>query len=72
MSLGLMQKALKLKSDIDIIAEFEKPIGLKFLEFSEFIENLFDKKTDIVTSGGIQGIRHKRIAAEINETIIYV
>jgi uncharacterized protein len=60
------------KSDIDIIAEFEKPIGLKFVEFSEFLENLFGRKTDILTPGGIKGIRNKCIAQGIKETIIYV
>ncbi len=60
------------KSDIDIVAEFNKPIGLKFIEFSEFIENLFEKKTDILTLDGINGIRNQNIAQSIKDTIIYV
>ena len=32
------------KSDIDIIAEFENPIGLKFMEFAEYLEELLGKK----------------------------
>jgi predicted nucleotidyltransferase len=59
-------------SDIDIVAEFEKPIGLKFIEFAEFLEDLLGKKTDILTSDGIKDIRNPEIAQRIMETVIYV
>ncbi len=32
-------------SDVDIVVEFERPIGLKFMEFVEYMENLFGKKS---------------------------
>ena len=60
------------KSDVDIIAEFEKPIGLKFIELSEYLEQLFGRKTDVLTPAGIEGIRNKEIAKEIERTIVYV
>ena len=60
------------ESDVDIVAEFEKPIGLKFVEFSETIENLLGKKIDILTPAGIRGIRNLSVAQGIRETIIYV
>ena len=28
------------ESDVDLLVEFERPIGLRFMEFSERIENL--------------------------------
>ena len=59
-------------SDVDIIAEFENPIGLKFVDFTEFLENILGKKTDILTPAGIKGIRNPSIAKGIKETIIYV
>ena len=59
-------------SDIDIIVEFDKPIGLKFVELTEYLDDLFEKKTDVLTSGGIAGIRNPEIAQRIKETIIYV
>jgi len=59
-------------SDVDIIAEFYKPIGFRFVEFSEYIEQLLDKKTDILTPAGINAIRNKQIADEIERTIAYV
>jgi predicted nucleotidyltransferase len=60
------------ESDIDIIADFEKPIGLKFIEFVEYLEALFGKKTDVITLAGLKGIRSKNIAKSIEQTIEYV
>lgn len=59
-------------SDIDIIAEFERPIGLKFVIFAEYLEKLFGKKTDILTPAGIRGIRNPNISKSIIETVEYV
>ena len=59
-------------SDIDILVEFEKPIGLKFVEFGEYLEKLLGRKTDILTPTGIKGIRIKKVAKDIRESIVYV
>ncbi len=59
-------------SDIDIIAEFEKPIGLKFIEFTEYLENILGRKTDVLTPEGVKGITVKRISEDIEKSIIYV
>ena len=59
-------------SDIDIIAEFEKPIGFRFIEFTEYLEKILGKKADVLTPAGIKGIRIKRIAKDIEEKIVYV
>ncbi len=59
-------------SDIDIIVEFNRPIGLEFVEFTEYLEDLLEKKTDVMTSVGLEGIRNSKIAQKIKETIIYV
>ncbi len=59
-------------SDVDILAEFEKPIGLEFVEFAEHIEKLLDRKVDILTSGSIKNIRIKKVATEIERDVIYV
>jgi predicted nucleotidyltransferase len=60
------------QSDIDILAEFERPIGLKFIEFAEYIESLFSKKADVITAAGLQSIRNSSIAKSIEETLEYV
>jgi hypothetical protein len=59
-------------SDIDILVEFEKPIGLKFVEFGEYLENILGKKADILTPAGVKGIRLPAVARDIEEHIIYV
>ena len=59
-------------SDIDIIVEFERPIGLKFVELSDYIENLLGKKVDILTPAGINSIRVKEVAEDIKRNIVYV
>ncbi len=59
-------------SDIDILVELEKPIGLKFIELAEHIEKLLGKKVDILTSEGIKGIRLKKVARDIERNLLYV
>jgi hypothetical protein len=60
------------ESDIDIIVEFERPIGFRFVEFAEYLEGLLGKSVDIITPAGIQGIRIERIAQNIRESTVYV
>ncbi len=59
-------------SDIDLVVEFERPIGFKFVELGEYLERLLGKKVDLLTQAGIQGIRITRIAQNIEENIVYV
>ena len=59
-------------SDIDIVAEFERPIGFRFIEFAEHLESLLGKSVDVLTPAGIQGIRVDRIARSIEESVVYV
>jgi predicted nucleotidyltransferase len=49
-------------SDIDIVAEFERPIGLRFVEFAEYLEKILGKKTDVLTPEGVKGIAVKKVA----------
>ena len=59
-------------SDIDLVVEFERTIGFRFVEFSEYLESLLGKKVDILTPAGIQGIRVPRVAKAIEKSIEYV
>jgi hypothetical protein len=60
------------ESDVDIVVEFERPIGFRFIEFSEYLESVLGRKVDVLTHAGIQGIRIPRIAEDIEESIVYV
>jgi predicted nucleotidyltransferase len=41
-------------SDIDIIVELDRPVGLDFYEFWEYIENLFGTKVDVLTLSALK------------------
>jgi len=59
-------------SDVDIIVEFERPVGFKFTELAEYLEHLLGRKVDVLTPAGLQGIRVTRAAEDIEESIVYV
>jgi uncharacterized protein len=59
-------------SDIDLVIEFQRPIGFRFFELVDYLENLFGHKVDLLTPAGIQNIRIQRVAKSITESIVYV
>lgn len=59
-------------SDIDIVVEFEKPIGLRFMDLAEHLEKRLGRKTDILTAGGLKSIRIKKVAQNIKRSLLYV
>ena len=62
----------KPSSDVDIVVEFERPVGLRFMELAEYMEKLLARKVDILTPDGIRSIRGKGISADIRSSIRYV
>ncbi len=59
-------------SDIDLVVEFERPIGLRFMELGDYLESLLGYEVDLLTPAGLQAIRSKAIRQEISESIVYV
>lgn len=59
-------------SDIDMVVEFQRPIGLQFFDLIEYLEQLLGKKVDILTPAGIQSIRVESVARRIIESRMYV
>lgn len=59
-------------SDVDIFVEFERPIGLRFVELVDYLEQLLGTKVDVLTPGGLRGIRIPGVARSIEESIVYV
>ena len=59
-------------SDIDLIVEFQRPIGFRFFELVDYLEDLFGHKVDLLTPAGIQNIRIERVAKSIAESVVYV
>lgn len=59
-------------SDIDIIVEFDRPIGLRFVELVDYLEALLGRKVDVLTLAGVENIRIQRVARSIAQGIVYV
>ncbi len=55
-------------SDIDLIVEFERPIGIAFIDLADFIEQKMNSKIDLVSRRGIK----PQYLKAIEEEIVYV
>jgi predicted nucleotidyltransferase len=53
------------ESDLDILIDLEKPLGLKFFEIKEKLENLTNKKVDLVLKKGLKKALKDRILKEV-------
>ena len=42
------------ESDIDLLVEFEKPIGWKFFTLDLYLERILGRKVDLVTKNGLK------------------
>ncbi|HKH48643.1 MAG TPA: nucleotidyltransferase family protein [Thermoanaerobaculia bacterium] len=60
------------ESDVDLIVDFERPIGLRFVELVEYLETLLGRRVDVLTSAGLRGIRLPAVARRIEESVIHV
>lgn len=59
-------------SDVDLLVEFQHPLGFKFIELIEYLEQQLERKVDVLTPTGIQGIRVDGVANSLTEGIVYV
>lgn len=53
------------KSDVDIIVDFSKPIGIEFIDLADFIESKLNKKVDLVSKNGVKPKYFHLIESEI-------
>ncbi|HOE10269.1 MAG TPA: nucleotidyltransferase family protein [bacterium] len=59
-------------SDVDILVEFDRPLGFRFVDFTEYLETLLGKPVDVLTPAGVQSIRIDGVAENIEEHVVYV
>jgi len=52
-------------SDIDIIVDFSKPIGIEFIDLAHYVEQKLKQKVDLVSRNGVKEKYLKAIEREI-------
>lgn len=55
-------------SDIDILVDFDRPIGWKFFSLELYLEKIFDRKIDLVTKNALKD----QIKENILKQVTYV
>lgn len=55
-------------SDVDIMVEFDRPVGMEFIHLCYALEKILDKKVDLVSRKGIK----EKYFNEIKSDLIYV
>jgi len=55
-------------SDVDIMVEFTKPVGIRFIDLADELEQLLDVKVDLVSKNGIK----PKYFQSIKSDLIYV
>lgn len=59
------------KSDIDFFVNFEEPSLENFMGLSALLEDLLQRKVEILTPAGIESIRINYVKEEIKRSIVY-
>ena len=72
MTIGLfgsvVRKDFMAGSDIDIVVDFDRPVGIEFVDLAIYIENRLRHKVDLVSKNGIK----EKYYTAIENEIIYV
>jgi len=64
------------KSDIDILVQLVKPLGLEFVGLAYYLEEILGRKVDLATFDtlhrSMENPRYQHIATDIERTLSYV
>lgn len=64
------------QSDVDVLVQLMKPLGLEFVGLAYDLERLLGRKVDLVTfdtlNSSMENPRYKQIASDIQRTLAYV
>jgi predicted nucleotidyltransferase len=55
----------KPESDIDIVVDFNQPIGIEFADLADELEQLLGRKVDLVSKEGIRPKYYRAIESDI-------
>jgi predicted nucleotidyltransferase len=66
----------KKKSDIDILVDLKKPLGLEFVALADRLEEILGRKVDVATfdhyKRSFNNPRYKHISEDIKKTMVYI
>ncbi len=57
-------------SDVDILVEFERPIGWEIVDLKEYLEEILGVRVDLITKNA--ALSRKRLWEQIRRDIVYV
>jgi len=52
-------------SDVDVLVEFGRPVGIEFIDMSHLLEKEFNRKVDVVSRRGVKDKYFKEIERDI-------
>ena len=55
-------------SEVDLLVEFENPIGLRFVDLADYLESILHAKVDLVSKNAVK----PKLMIYINQDIQYV
>jgi len=55
-------------SDIDILIDYDQPIGIEFIDLAEELEKILNLKVDLVSKNGVK----QKYLEEIQKDLVYV
>ncbi|SDG85565.1 hypothetical protein SAMN04487996_12457 [Dyadobacter soli] len=68
-SIGLFGSIVRddftVNSDVDIIVDFSRPVGVEFIDLANLIEDRIGKPVDLVSKNGVKPRYYQEIATEI-------
>jgi predicted nucleotidyltransferase len=59
-------------SDVDLLIELNRPLGLKFMDMADYLEEKLGRKVDILTRDGLRDIRIPQVSKTISDNLEYV
>ena len=57
---------------VDFLIHTEKPIGMYFIDFAEFIESVLNVDAEILTEDGLENIKDEALRNGIKKKVVYV
>lgn len=52
-------------SDVDILVEFDSPVGIEFIDLGNHLESILNHPVDLVSRNGIKPQHFERISADL-------